>query len=89
MAAQAMSAGRVPGYSAVYRKQIDNAGDTVQYTKTICAKQLSYQLGNGFEGFVAVLVTSALGTSLVTHGSIISEGSNDCPGKRDEFPSGN
>lgn len=33
-AAQGTSAGRVPGSSAVYEKQIDAAGSTTQYTKT-------------------------------------------------------
>lgn len=34
IAAQATSLGRVPGSGAVYEKQIDSAGKTVQYTKT-------------------------------------------------------
>ncbi len=34
IAAQATSPGRVPGSSAVYEKQIDGAGNTIQYTKT-------------------------------------------------------
>lgn len=34
VAAQATSPGRVPGSSAVYEKQIDATGKTVQYTKT-------------------------------------------------------
>ena len=34
IAAQATSPGRVPGSSAVYEKQIDSAGKTIQYTKT-------------------------------------------------------
>lgn len=34
VAAQGTSAGRVPGSSAVYEKQIDSTGKTVQYTKT-------------------------------------------------------
>jgi hypothetical protein len=34
IAAQATSAGRVPGSSAVYEKQIDSNGKTMQYTKT-------------------------------------------------------
>jgi hypothetical protein len=34
IAAQATSPGRVPGSSAVYEKQIDAAGNTIQYTKT-------------------------------------------------------
>lgn len=34
VAAQATSPGRVPGSSAVYEKQIDSSGVTVQYTKT-------------------------------------------------------
>jgi len=34
VAAQAVSPGRVPGSSAVYEKQIDAAGTTIQYTKT-------------------------------------------------------
>jgi RHS repeat-associated protein len=33
-AAQAVSPGRVPGSSAVYEKQIDATGKTIQYTKT-------------------------------------------------------
>ena len=31
---QATSPGRVPGSKAVYEKQIDAAGKTIQYTKT-------------------------------------------------------
>jgi len=34
VAAQAVSPGRVPGSSAVYEKQIDATGTTIQYTKT-------------------------------------------------------
>jgi hypothetical protein len=34
VAVQAVSPGRVPGYSAVYKKQIDAAGKTIRYTKT-------------------------------------------------------
>ena len=34
IAAQAVSPGRVPGSSAVYEKQIDATGKTIQYTKT-------------------------------------------------------
>lgn len=34
MAAQATSPGRVPGSKAVYEKQIDTAGKTIQSTKT-------------------------------------------------------
>jgi uncharacterized protein RhaS with RHS repeats len=34
VAAQATSPGRVPGSSAVYEKQIDSTGKTIQYTKT-------------------------------------------------------
>jgi hypothetical protein len=34
VAAQAVSPGRVPGSSAVYEKQIDATGKTIQYTKT-------------------------------------------------------
>ena len=34
VAAQAVSTGRVPGSSAVYEKQIDATGKTIQYTKT-------------------------------------------------------
>ena len=34
VAAQATSLGRVPGSSAVYEKQIDATGKTIQYTKT-------------------------------------------------------
>ena len=34
VAVQATSPGRVPGSSAVYEKQIDAAGNTIQYTKT-------------------------------------------------------
>ena len=33
-AAQATSPGRVPGSKAVYEKQIDSSGKTIQYTKT-------------------------------------------------------
>jgi hypothetical protein len=35
VAAQAVSPGRVPGSSAVYEKQIDATGKTIQYTKTM------------------------------------------------------
>lgn len=34
VAAQATSPGRTPGWNAVYEKQIDASGKTVQYTKT-------------------------------------------------------
>lgn len=34
IAAQARSAGRVPGSCAIYEKQIDRNGRAVQYTKT-------------------------------------------------------
>jgi hypothetical protein len=34
VAVRATSPGRVPGSSAVYEKQIDAAGNTVEYTKT-------------------------------------------------------
>jgi hypothetical protein len=34
VAVQAMSPGKVPGSRAVYEKQIDVSGNTVQYTKT-------------------------------------------------------
>jgi hypothetical protein len=34
VAAQAVSLGKVPGSCAVYEKQIDNMGRTVQYSKT-------------------------------------------------------
>lgn len=34
VAAQGVSPGKVPGSSALYEKQIDSAGKTIQYTKT-------------------------------------------------------
>ena len=34
VAVQATSAGKVPGSHAVYEKQIDSTGQTIQYTKT-------------------------------------------------------
>jgi hypothetical protein len=34
VAAQATSPGKVPGSSAVYEKQVDVSGNTIQYTKT-------------------------------------------------------
>jgi RHS repeat-associated protein len=37
VAAQGVSPGKVPGSSALYEKQIDSAGKTIQYTKTTTA----------------------------------------------------
>jgi hypothetical protein len=34
LAARALSPGRVPGSHAIYEKQMDSSGSTIQYTKT-------------------------------------------------------